>query len=200
MTVKMRSFNIYVYEACVNGISVSYLRLFLRPGKRLSCGFALDTQVDGFSNQMPAVRHTAYIGIVLGTPQSAGNKTHTFQLGSGSVSKLYHTALHLRRVTITVTAAFAGEFLLGEVLDAIPPIISLRRGLFQNLPTGYGTGNAIGGQTVFSLPLNGGILRFLPCKTIDRDFAISDLFLKGFDEVDGFAMVKVPNIPSASSA
>ena len=123
---------------------------------------------------------------MLAAPEPTGDKTHTFQFCSGSVSKLHHTSLHLRRITVTVSAAFAGKFLSGEVLDAAPPPSNLRCNLTENLPAGQAAGNAIGSQSVFSLPVGGGILRFLPGKTIDGDFSVSDLLLNGLDDVCGF--------------
>jgi len=175
-----------MYKACVNGIGIPYFRLLLCPGKGLAGRFSLYTQIDRFPNQMSAVFHTAHICVMLAAPESAGNKTHTLQFCSGSVSKLHHHALHPCRVTVAVSAAFAGELLSGEVLDAAPPILPLRCGLFPYFLAGQVTGNTIGSQPVFPLPLSSSILRFLSCKTIDCNFSIGDLFLKGLDDFYGF--------------
>lgn len=93
--------------------------------------------------------------------------------------------LLLRWITIAVSAAFAGEFLSGEVLDAVPPTVGFLRRQLQNLLTRHGTGNAIRSQYVFPLPLGGSILRLLPSKTIDCDFSIGDLFLNRLNDFYG---------------
>jgi len=78
-------FDVHVYIAGVNGIGIPDLGLLLCPGKGLPGGFFLNAQVDGFPDQMPAAGYASHIGVMPALPESAGNKTHTFQFCSGSV-------------------------------------------------------------------------------------------------------------------
>jgi len=72
---------------------------------------------------------------MLVTSESAGNKSYTFQFFTGSVRKLHHTTLQLRRVTAAVSAAFAGKFFSGKASNTTPPVIVLISGFFCDFCT-----------------------------------------------------------------
>ena len=143
---------------------------------------------------MPAVGYTTDIGIMPGTSEAAGYESCAFQFFPGSVRKLHHTALHLRRVTVAVSAAFAGKFLLGEVSNTAPPAV-LIRGFFFDFCAGIYPRNAVGDQSMLRLPTDSGILSFQPGKAIDGDLTIRDLLLNGFDSLCGLPNRLCPKNP-----
>ena len=147
---------------------------------------------------MLAVWYSAYISFMLGTSEPAGYKSYTFQFFTSSVCKIHNTALHLRRVTVAVSAAFAGKFLSGEVPNITPPIIIFLSRFFCDFCTRVYLCNTIWGQSMFRLPPDGSVLCFQSGKAISGNLPSVITFWMALIIPVDFAIVCLQKMPSAS--